>query len=345
MMDAGVFVRQGRFEVLDRPEPQLDGAASDWVKVEVEACGICGTDLQIMKVPPGYVAPDGTILGHEFIGRVVEKGPDAEECRVGDRVAVAPNLTCREQNRPWCEQCRKGRSNHCARWTTLGIHRDGGFAQYILAPAKALFPLTEQVSTADAVWIEPLSCVLGGFNRFDIEPDATAVVIGAGPIGILHGLMLKSAGVRVVISDLSAYRLAKADEAGLDVTVDAGSQRLQDAVNEMTEGGGADLIVDAVGGQLGTAIECAGMMGQICCFGHNLIRPEVNQFEISARELTIFGTYVGVNTFPQAIELLESGTLTPSTLNHPIMSIRDMQAGIDACVRGEAVKVVVSALA
>lgn len=344
-MQAGVFVRTGLLEVGDRPEPQLSSADPDWVKIEVEACGICGTDLQIMNVPPGHPAAPDTVLGHEFVGRIVEVGAAVSEYAPGDRVTVAPNLTCRELNLSFCHQCRLGRSNHCDHWSTLGIHRDGGFARYLLAPAKALFRVAEHLPTEEAIWIEPLSCVLGGYNRFAIQAGATGVVIGAGPIGILHGLMLKSAGAQVIISDLSPQRLAKAEEAGLDVMVNARGESLPHVVHEATAARGADMIVDAVGGQLDTAVECAGMMGQICCFGINLRRPAVDETRITERELTIFGTYVGMNTFPQAIEILESGTLTPAVMNWDIMPLSEILQGMQACRQGEAVKVVVSAAA
>ena len=341
-MQAGIFAQEGVLEVGARPEPSLADVAPDWVKLEIEACGICGTDLQILNVPPGYPAPPDTVLGHEFAGRIAEAGPAVAHFRAGDRVTVAPNLTCHELNRPLCRQCRLGRPNHCANWTTIGIHRDGGFARFLLAPEKALFRVAEDLPVANAIWIEPLSCVLGGYNRFDISSEALGVVIGAGPIGILHGMLLKATGVRVLISDLSPFRLAKARRAGLDVTVDARTEDLGAAVKEASEQQGADLVVDAVGGQLDAAVECAGMMGQICCFGINAARPTVNQYLVTERELTIFGTYVGVNTFPQAIEILETGTLNPSVLNHAFLPLSELAAGFDVCRKGEAVKVAVT---
>ncbi len=343
-MEAGVFVREGLFEVRERAEPDLAHAAADWVKIEIEACGICGTDLQILQVPPGYPAPDDTVLGHEFVGRVVEIGTGVVRWQVGDRVTVAPNLTCRELNLDLCPQCRLGRSNHCDNWTTIGIHRDGGFARYLLAPEKALFAVSADLGVEDAIWIEPLSCVLAGFNRFALQDSVTGVVIGAGPIGILHGMLLKTAGIQVIIADLQPQRLAMAERAGLDVMVNAGETDLQQVVRATTRQRGADVIVDAVGGQLDAAVACAGMMGQICCFGINLRQPQVDQGLITKHELTVFGTFVGIDTFPEAIRLLEGRMLVPAVLNHELMPIRDLPVGLDLCHSGDAVKVVASAL-
>ena len=338
-MQAGVFAAPGQFIVENRPEPSLDTVPSDWVKLEVEACGVCGTDLQIVKDPPGHPAAPGVVLGHELAAHVVELGSEANSVREGDRVVLAPNLYCREQNLEPCAQCLRGRTNHCANFHTIGIHRDGGFARYVLTPEKALLSIAKDLSLGDAVWIEPLSCVLGGFNQFDVADAGTALVIGAGPIGVLHALMLKSQGLPVMVADLADARLEQARDAGVDWTVNVNAESLADVVSDATEGRGADLIVDAVGGQLGTAVDLAAMMGQICCFGLNSVTPIVNQSHLTERELRVFGTFVGVGTFPQAIQLLEDGLLQPSGLNLT-MPLADLAEGLDLCRTGAAVKVV-----
>ncbi len=343
-MQAGVFIREGLFAVQERDEPDLAQVAADWVRIEVEACGVCGTDLQILKTPPGHHAQDNTVLGHECVGYVVEVGPAVTRWPVGARVVVAPNLTCRELNQDLCPQCTRGHFNHCAHWTTIGIHRDGGFTRYLLAPEKALHAVAVELDVANAVWIEPLSCVLAGFHRFNLQTGTTGVVIGAGPIGILHGMLLQTAGLRVIIADLSSQRLALARQAGLDIAVNVTNTDLRQVVMTETGGQGADVLVDAVGGQLDTAIACAGIMGQICCFGINRRHPRIEQGLITQRELTLFGTFVGVNTFPEAIRLLETGALVPAVLNHDLMPIQDLPVGLDLCQRGEVVKVITSAL-
>lgn len=341
MMKAGIFQGQGVLEVGERPLPLPADGGPDWVTIDVEACGVCGTDLQVLKVPPGHPAAVDTVLGHEFVGRIREVGPEVEGFGPGDRVTVAPNLTCRELGKPWCPYCRMGRPNHCDNWTTIGLHRDGAFAPHALAPEKSLFAVDDELPIGDAIWIEPLSCVLGCSSRLQTEPGMLGAVIGAGPIGILHALMLKATGLKAVISDLSPLRLERAVDAGVDAAVNVGSESFLDAVMDLSHGRGADVVVDAVGGQLGTAVDCAAMMAQICCFGINDVKPEVDQFRITERELTIFGTFVGVDTFPKAIELLESGALLPGVLNEEFLSLQNLHEGIQACLQGEAVKVAV----
>ena len=338
-MLAGVFTGPGQFAVEECREPSLDTVPPDWVKLEIDACGVCGTDLQIVKDPPGHPAMPGVVLGHELAAHAVELGTAVTSVQEGARVVLAPNLYCREQNLEPCLQCRRGRTNHCANFHTIGIHRDGGFARYVLAPEKALLPISPDLPLGDAVWIEPLSCVLGGFNQFEIADADTALVIGAGPIGVLHALMLKSQGLPVMVADLADARLEQARNAGVDRTVNVGDESLADAVGELTDGHGADLIVDAVGGQLGSAVDLAAIMGQICCFGLNSMTPVVNQSRLTEHELRVFGTFVGTGTFPQAIQLLEDGVLRPAGLNLT-MPLADLPEGLDLCRSGTAVKVV-----
>jgi (R,R)-butanediol dehydrogenase / meso-butanediol dehydrogenase / diacetyl reductase len=336
-MLAGVFMGEGVLELQRRAIPTL--SAEDWVIIENEGCGVCGTDLHILSVPQGHPATPGTILGHEFVGYVIEVGPAVSGTRVGDRVAVAANLTC-----GLCRQCKAGRSNHCENWTTIGIFKDGAFARYTAAPERALHKISKEVPFEEAVWTEPLSCVVNGTDRLAIQPGQTAVVIGAGPIGTLHGLMFKAAGAKVIISDLAPLRLEVARQAGMDLVVNPKGENLAEAVMAYTDGLGADIVVDAVGNQFGTCIELAAKGGKISLFGMSeTARPAVKQYDITRNELTIYGTYVGAHTFPRAIQILEGGAIRPSVMNSAILPLEEMLKGIEAARRGEAVKVIVKA--
>lgn len=336
-MVAGVFMGEGVLEIQQRPRPELPGA--DWVILKNEGCGVCGTDLHILSVPPGIAATPGAILGHEFIGEVVEVGPDVREIKLGDRVAVAANLTC-----GLCRQCKAGRSLHCENWTTLGIHKDGGFAPYTAAPERALHKVSKELPFEEAVWVEPLSCVVNGTDRLTIQPGQTAAIVGAGPIGILHGLIFKAAGAKVIISDLAPFRLEVAKKAGLDVVVNVKTEDLKQVVMDYTDGLGAEVVVDAVGNQFGIVIGLAARGGKISLFGMNEeARPQVKQCDITRNELTVYGSFVGAHTFPRAIQILERGAIRPSVMNSMILPLEDIFKGIEAARRGEAVKVIVQA--
>ena len=138
-MNVPVFLGEGQLESQDRPIPARP-TGSD-VVVRIEACGICGTDLNILAVPAAHKAAPGIVIGHEGVGRVVEIGPDVSRLDVsglepGDRVVIAPRLTCGE-----CDYCRRGLDNQCTKYQTIGTTIDGAFAPFLQAPARALFKL------------------------------------------------------------------------------------------------------------------------------------------------------------------------------------------------------------
>ena len=335
-MTAAVFVKEGVLEVQQRAVPRLRG--DDWVIIENEGCGICGSDLHILSVPAGIPATPNTVLGHEFIGKIIEAGPAVSTVKVGDRVAVAVNLTC-----GICTQCKMGNSLHCENWTTIGANIDGGFAPYIAAPERALHLVSPDLPFEEAVWIEPLSCVVNGTDQLGIQPGQVAVVIGAGPVGTLHAMMFKAAGATVILSDLVDFRLETARKAGIDHLINAKNSSLRDAVMDLSDGLGADVIVDAVGNQLGAMIELAARKAKLSVFGMNEHAfPPVKQHDITRFELKVFGSFVGAHTFPRAIKILERGVIKPSSLVSMALPITDIHTGINAARAGEAVKVLIT---
>jgi threonine dehydrogenase-like Zn-dependent dehydrogenase len=199
-MTAGVFLSEGLLEVQQRRVPTLRGP--DWVLIENEGCGVCGSDLHILSVPAGIPATPNTVLGHEFVGKVLDVGDAVTTVKVGDRVAVAPNLLC-----GLCRQCKMGNAVHCENWMTLGVNLDGGFARYTTAPERALHIISKELPFEEAAWIEPLSCVVNGTDQLGIQPGQVAVVRGAGPVGALHAMMFKAAGATVFLSDISPSSL------------------------------------------------------------------------------------------------------------------------------------------
>jgi threonine dehydrogenase-like Zn-dependent dehydrogenase len=336
MQQAGVFLREGVFEVQDRKIPTLP--APDWVLIENEGCGVCGSDLHALSVPASVKAKPDTVLGHEFIGKIIEAGSAVTTVKVGDRVAVAPNLMC-----GLCKQCKLGQSVHCENWTTLGYNMDGGFARYTVAPERALHLVSKDLPFEEAAWIEPLSCVVNGTDQLGVQPGQVAVVIGAGPVGALHAMMFKAAGATTILADVAPFRLEAAKKAGIEYTVNVKNQRLRDVVMDLSDGLGADVVVDAVGNQFATTLEIAARRGKVSVFGMNEhAHPEVKQHDITRHELKVFGSFVGAHTFPRAIKILERGVIKPSSLVSMTLPIDDILTGINAARAGEAVKVLVT---
>lgn len=333
-MLAAVFVREGVCRLEQRPAPQVR-ADSD-VLIEVEGCGICGTDLHILQSPPGHPATPGSILGHEFIGRVAAAGAAVVTLRKGQRVAVAPNVSC-----GLCARCKSGRPNHCEDFTTLGIFRDGGLAPYCVVPERACHPLADHVPFEDAIWIEVLSCVVNSVDTVRALAGQTVLVIGGGPTGALHALLFAAGGARVIVSDMSDARLEVLRAAGQTHTINVGKESLVEGVRRLAPDG-ADVVVDCVGNQLDAALDVVRTGGRISLFGMNShARPAVRQNTITRNELTIYGSYVGVNTFPRAIAILEAGVIRPSVLISAIMPLDRIAEALDLLRSGSAMKVAI----
>jgi (R,R)-butanediol dehydrogenase / meso-butanediol dehydrogenase / diacetyl reductase len=333
-MLAAVFAREGVLDLQDRPEPRI--AAPDEVRIAVEGCGICGTDLHILESPPGHPATPGAIMGHEFIGRIVEVGSGVRARRVGERVAVAPNLTCGV-----CAMCTAGRTNHCERFTTLGIFRDGGLASSCVTPERACFPLAEHVPFEDAIWTEVLSCVVGSVDNVKAQPGETVAVLGGGPVGALHAQLFLASGACVIVSDLSDARLERLARAGVHRTVNVRREALVEAVRQETRVG-ADIVVDCVGTELDAALDLVRTGGRLSLFGMNSkARPAVRQNTITRNELTIFGSYVGVNTFPRAIALLERTVIRPSAFLSEVLPLEGIHDAVRALKDGNAMKIAI----
>jgi (R,R)-butanediol dehydrogenase / meso-butanediol dehydrogenase / diacetyl reductase len=334
-MLAAVFKRRGVLEIEDRPEPS--DLAKNEVLLEVEGCGVCGTDLHILSDPPGHPATEGVILGHEIVARIVDKGPEVREFDTGTRVLVDANLKC-----GICNLCRKGKSNHCKNWTTIGIFLDGGFTRFAKAPQKALHPIRSNIPLKEAVWGEILSCALGSTDRIRIQPGEIAVVIGAGPAGMMHAMLFNAAGGQVILADVSAERLGFAQAAGIERTVNAKDANLRDYVNELTKGEGADAVVDAVGNQFASCVDLVARGGTISLFGMNAhAKAAITQCDLTRKEATVVGSFVGKNTFPRSIAVLESGVLSLSGLVSHDITVSGLPDAMQAARQGKAMKIMV----
>jgi threonine dehydrogenase-like Zn-dependent dehydrogenase len=333
-MRAGVFKGAGVVRLEDVPEPTVETA--DDVVIEVEACGICGTDLQILNVPPGHPATVGVVMGHEFIGRVSAVGSTSSGVAVGQRVTVDPELKCGT-----CRNCRAGRPASCEAVRSLGIFWDGALARYVKAPATAVFPISDGPPSAVAALIEPLACVVNGVNKGNPRPGESAIIFGAGTIGCLFLAMFKAAGAGpVIVVEPHAQRARVALAVGADLVLSP--TELADRRAELLPNG-ADVLVDAVGSQFAAAVDHAALGGRIVLFGQNqTARPQIHQNTITERSLTVFGSYVTAFTFPTAIRLVESGTLNLAPIVSAVLPLDDLLDGIASLRSGEATKVVIT---
>lgn len=182
------------------------------LKVRVEASGLCGTDLHIAsgEYPP---ARPGVVIGHEFAGTVVEVGPGVvESLSVGDRVAVDPNVPCHA-----CSFCHNASPHLCENPQGIGVNRNGGLSELAVIPASQAYKVPEGLPPEAAALTEPLACALHAVDLAGLRPGATALVIGAGPIGVLCAALLVAAGAsKVVVSEPNAERRARVRDFGAE---------------------------------------------------------------------------------------------------------------------------------
>ena len=334
-MHVPVFKGEGVIEFEDRPVPAIKGSTD--ILVRVKLCGLCGTDLNILSIPPAHKATLNIILGHEATGTVEKTGEEVKELKEGDKVVIAPRITCSQ-----CNYCVKGIENQCENYRTMGTTIDGALAPYAVAPEKNLFRISDRVSDDDSVFFEPLSCVVGSTVRAPLEAGGSVAVIGAGPIGLLFAQTYRALGAgKVIVCDNSDHRRAFAKNADVGTVLNANMDDLPEAVKEIT-GLGADLVVDAVGNQMATAIELARRAGQIILFG---LRPHeetsISQYTITRNDLTVVGSFVGLNPFEKTIEFLEKGIVKPSEFISHRVGLLDLPEALTYMHSGEAVKVVV----
>jgi threonine dehydrogenase-like Zn-dependent dehydrogenase len=335
-MRAAVFRGAGVVRLEDVPAPTVE--ADDDVVIEVEACGICGTDLQILNVPPGHPADAGVVMGHEFIGRVTGLGAVAQAggFAVGQRVAIDPDPKC-----GICRFCRAGRPANCENIEALGIFRDGALARSAKAPASAVYPISDGPGREVAALIEPLACVVNGANRANPRPGESAVIFGAGAIGCLFVAVFSAAGASpIIVVEPTEARRTTATAVGADHALDPQTFAAQ---RDALLPAGADILVDAVGSQFPTAVEHAGLGGRIVLFGQNAtVKPAVHQYTITARSLTVMGTYITTYTFPQAIRMVEQGILNLAPIVTHVLPLDRLSEGIDLLRAGDATKVVIT---
>ena len=229
----------------------------------------------------------------------------------------------------------------CENRTTLGIFIDGGFAEYSKVPAKAVYKISSKVSPDQAVFVEPLSCVVNAVNRLEIRPGEIVVILGAGPMGLLFVQMVKVAGARkVIISEISEFRIKEAYKNGATRVVNPQKEDLVSAIREQTLTG-ADIVIDATGTLLPNALQIVRKGGKILSFGMNeTFTASIKPFDITRNSLTVMGSYIDRFNFSEAINLVESGILDLEKLITHGSSLREIQRGIDLMKKGEGVKIV-----
>ncbi len=285
--------------------------------IKVVAAGICGTDLRILhgdhrKYPAGTVR----IPGHEIAGTIEKVGPEVEAFVVGQVVFVAPNIGCGH-----CRQCLLGNTNLCDRFEAVGITLDGGFAEYMRVPATAVLkgnvmPIGQDVDPAAAAMIEPFACVLRGQDAVDLLPGEVVLVMGAGPIGVMHVKLARLRGAgRILVSEPIPGRATQVERMGADRIINPAQEDLAAIVAKETRGQGVDVVVVATPAHSAqeSAMQVAGVGGRVLLFGGlPKDRPSIT-FDsnlVHYKELVVTGTTAcSTGDCWRATEMVNSGQI------------------------------------
>lgn len=312
-MKALVLREYGRLEYDDVPEPEV---GPDDALVRVKACGICGSDVHGMDGSSGRRIPP-IIMGHEAAGVVADVGPNVADFAVGDRVTFDSTVYCGA-----CDYCRRGQINLCDDRRVLGVscdeyRRDGAFAEYVAVPQRILYRLPEGVSFKQAAMIEPLSVAVHAVRLVPVGPDDTAVVVGAGLIGLLVAQALRAAGcARVVAVDVEPHRLEMALTLGADAGLNPEDCNVPAEVRDMTGGRGADLALEAVGvtAAVKTAVECLRKGGSLALIGNISPTVELPLQAVVTRQLSLYGCCASCGECPECLEMIARGAVNVDTL-------------------------------
>jgi D-arabinitol dehydrogenase (NADP+) len=290
--------------------------------VRVMASGICGTDVHIFRGE--YMGSYPIIPGHEFAGVVERVGSAITRFKVGDRVAIEPNLPCDNS-----VNCLNNRHNFCLNWQAVGVTRPGGMEQYVSVPEKAVFDIGD-LPFEQGAFMEPLSCVLHGLERLDLQTAARVALLGAGPIGLLllQGLRLNGA-CEVVVVDKNPDRAALAQSMGANRSLTGLDELERDAY---------DAVVDATGAVavMGRTLDFVRQGGKILLFG---VPPAgqkmtVEAFPIFRKGLTILSSFTSLRNSYQALGLLKSRRIIVDGLISHRLPLEQLQRGIELIETG-----------
>jgi (R,R)-butanediol dehydrogenase/meso-butanediol dehydrogenase/diacetyl reductase len=307
VLKAGIYVaeKQVQPEIIEKPVPEKGEAL-----IKVAYAGICGTDMMIYAGKhPRAKAP--LVMGHEISG-TIESIIDSNDFRTGDRVTVEPYLTCGK-----CAPCKSGQYHVCSTLRCIGIDRNGGFAEYVVVPVDRLHLLPDNLSDEEAALTEPLAVAVHTVRRSDLKVGDSVAILGAGPIGLLIGLVAKQAGASdIFISDISPYRLEVANQMGL-TAINAKDANVKETVLSNTKGVGADVVFEVAGTQITAKqmVECIKFQGKVVVVSVFKQAPTVDLAAMHFKEISLTTTRCSnSNDFATAIQLMERKIIDVSPL-------------------------------
>lgn len=345
-MKAAFLVAARQFEARELPEPS---APEGGLVLQVEACGVCGSDLRRWKEGPAGGEP--VVPGHELSGVVVAVGTGQARFQIGERLAVAPDIHCGR-----CFFCRRGRYNLCDNLKFLGMTPGypGGFAEQIVLTEGVLsngvvHRIPDGLGFAEAALAEPCSSVLACHQRIGTALGDTVLVMGSGPIGCIHIAVAHARGARVILSEPAPVRRELAGRFESEWVVDPSSDDLVAIVKEITAGRGADIVICAnpVGSTQTQAVEAVSKGGKVVLFGglpkaDPLVTLDSNRIHYG--EIEVLGSFSYHPSFHErALEAIACGQIPADKLITHRFSFDQVGQAFETAAGGNSLKVLVSA--
>ena len=334
-MKTAVMLGIGKMGFEERDIPQIK---EDEVLIKLEYVGICGSDLHYYErgAIGDYVVKPPFVLGHEPGGTVVEVGEKVKNLKVGDRVALEPGKTCGH-----CEFCRTGRYNLCPDVVFFATPPvDGVFQEYVAHEADLCFKLPDNVSTLEGALIEPLAVGFHAAIQGDAHLGQKAVVMGSGCIGLVSMMALKARGVsEVYVVDIMEKRLQKAMELGATGVINGAQDKVEEKINELTEGKGVDLVIETAGTEITTrqAINIAKKGSAIVLVGYSKTGEMTLPMSLVLdKELTLKSVFRYRHIYPMAIEAVSQGKVNLKGIVTDIFDLDDVQKAMDYSVNNKA---------
>lgn len=333
-MKTAVLYGPGDVRIEERNIPKITDSS---ILIKIEHCGICPSDVRWYTGVRKGDYPRTT--GHEWTGEVAEVGKDVESYKPGDRVVADWRAVC-----GYCYYCRRGIHNYCS---NFGKGVKGGFCEYGTAVETNLRKIPDSVSYQEACFTEPLACCINGISKNEIQLGDDVLVVGTGPIGLLHVQIARNFGARVIACDLIDERLEVASKVGAHNIVN--SSKEDDAIGkikELTNGRGANSVIVAVGSTKAVkfGIEAVDIQGKVNIFA-GTYPPDTFDFDpndIHYRELSVIGSHdFTPHDFTVALKMIEFGMVKVKPLISHEFPLEELQKGFDTVVNKEGLKVVI----
>ncbi|MDD4869445.1 MAG: alcohol dehydrogenase catalytic domain-containing protein [Kiritimatiellae bacterium] len=317
------------------------------ILVKIDACAVCGTDLKaFVSGNPRILVPK--VMGHEFTGTIEETGQKVKAgFRKGDRIVMATSISCGK-----CYYCRRGWNNLCADIKPMGFSYEGGMAEYVVIPERAinnghLINVTGKVKPEFAALAEPLSCAVNSIENCGVKKGDMVVVVGAGPMGIMNGCVAREFGAKkIIMAEVNKDRLKQCDAFGFDLLVDPANEDLVRIVKDQTGGLGADVVIVAAPAALPQeqALSLVRKRGSVCLFaslpaGKSLL--SVDSRLIHYGELKVVGTSDSTPAqVKKAVKLISGGSIPVKKLVTHVLDLFEFGKAFELMKSGESLRVV-----